>query len=146
MHWLGDKTLCILVEMFAFAVQVANAFLTNIAFYESTEGIQFDYCALINNKVFWIVIVVQVAYWISSLIVRHIMKAEDDKVEDAIDRGSIKLLNTAVSFIETKDFVSAQKALDMFDKIQEKKKTKIPKRKNNKKKNKRKYDKKRRGK
>lgn len=120
MQWIGNKLLCLFVEIIGLITQTANLFLANIAIYESTTGFHFDFSALLHNTFFWITVVIQVVYFFASLLIRKTNRETDDIVENALRDGSVKLVAQIVSYSEKGDFVSANKAVKIFRKLQKK--------------------------
>lgn len=118
MGWIGSKILCFIVELVCSVIQTANLFLSNIAIYEATTGISFDFAALLKSFVFWIIVVIQIIYFSISCIIRSINRKTDDEVEKAMQDGSIRLVNQVVDYSEKGDFVSANKVLKLLKKIQ----------------------------
>lgn len=122
MQWLGNKVCCFLLEILGLVVQIANMFLGNIAVYEVSTGLKFNFYGLLTNIVFWITIVLQITVFIVSYNIRASIKRDDDIVEEALRKGSTKLVSQAVAYSENGDFVSANKALEVFDLLQAKRK------------------------
>ena len=118
MGWIGSKLICFFMELLCFVIQTANLFLANIVIYEASTGVSFDFGALLNNYVFWIIVIIQIIYFIASYTIRSTNRKTDDEVERAIQNGSIMLVNQVVGYSEKGDFVSANKVLKLLKKIQ----------------------------
>lgn len=118
MGWIGNKLICFLIELLCFVIQTANLFLANIVIYEASSGMSFDFGALLKNPIFWIIIAIQIIYFIVSCIIRGKDRKIDDEVERAIQNGSIMLVGQVVGYSEKGDFVSANKVLKLLKKIQ----------------------------
>ena len=118
MGWIGSKLICFFMALLCFVIQTANLFLANIVIYEASTGVSFDFGALLNNYIFWIIVIIQIIYFIASYTIRSTNRKTDDEVESAIQNGSIMLVNQVVGYSEKGDFVSANKVLKLLKKIQ----------------------------
>ena len=56
MGWIGSKLICFFMELLCFVIQTANLFLANIVIYEASTGVSFDFGALLNNYIFWMLV------------------------------------------------------------------------------------------
>lgn len=108
----------IFVGVISGIVQVANLFVGNIIVYETTEGIKFNWMQLLRSKLFWIVLILTVAYYAIAYAIKQHSDEVDSKLEEAISDNSIKLLNLATENAEKGDFESSEKAIKILDKIQ----------------------------
>ena len=117
---------CTLAKVFvasvSLLVEIANLFLSNIVIYEATEGVRFDAFLLLKNPLFWIVLIMNVAYFIISHIIKQVEKETDKKVEKAITDNSIQIIESVTQNVKKHDFESAKKALKILDKLQRRRK------------------------
>lgn len=120
MHWLGKTTLCVVFELLGFAIQFANLFIGDIVNFEITNGTRFNYHALLHNSTFWFVLVVQIAYFFLSWYVRTTNRKTDEAVENALRDGKINLVAQVVDYSKNHDFVAANKALRLFNRMNRK--------------------------
>lgn len=107
-----------LVGVISGIIQVANLFIGNIIVYETTEKIKFDWMRLLKSPLFWIVLIITVAYYIIVYTMKQHNNEVDNKLEEAISNNSIKLVNLATENAEKGDFESSEKAIKILDKIQ----------------------------
>lgn len=100
------------------AIEVFNLFSGDIIIYEVTEGIKFDWNALLTNATFWIVIVVEIVYYVSLLFVTQKVKVKDKALEKAYSKASVKIVGEFTKSVTKKDFESCEKTLEMLDELQ----------------------------
>lgn len=112
------KTARIIIGIISATIQVANLFIGNIIIYETTEGVKFDWMALVKNKLFWIVSIFIMIYYLIPVIARQHVNIVDERLEQAISDNSIELINFATESVKNGDFESSKKAIKMLDKIQ----------------------------
>ena len=122
MRWFFSKIICILIEILGIVINVANAFLTNIAVYEVTSGLSFDWGKLLTNKLFWIVFVSQIAYGIAAFCVNAKNKSSDERLKKAIEDEEIVLVGEIGNKVKEGDFVSVNKIIKVLDKLQRRRK------------------------
>ena len=119
MRWLFNAAICILIELLGIVINIANAFLTNIVIYEATSGFSFDWSLLISNRIFWITLVMQLAYGIVTIGVHIKNKNSDERLAKAIEDKEIELLSQVVVYSKKGDFDSANKVIKILDKFEE---------------------------
>lgn len=119
MIWLGNKLLLALVELFLLTLNLAIAFLTNIAMYEVTTGVTFDWPRLFHAPLFWIILVCQLLYFIASIAFQVQSKINDDKLDKAIEKGQVNLAGQAVAYSKRGDFESAKEVIRLLDELGE---------------------------
>lgn len=117
MGWLFNKIIFILFEFLGLVINVANAFLTNIAVYEASTGLTFDWSKLLINKVFWIVVISQFTYGILTICVNLKNKNSDERLKKAIEDEEIVLVNEIGNKVKEGDFDSVKKILKVLDKL-----------------------------
>lgn len=122
MRWLFNAAICILIELLGIVINIANAFLTNIVIYEATSGFSFDWSLLISNRIFWITLVIQLAYGIITICVHIKNKNSDGRLVEAIEDKEIELLSQVVVYSEKGDFDSANKVIKILDKFEKRRK------------------------
>lgn len=119
MRLRGNKILCITIEIIASAIQVVNAFFSDIAMYEATTGVSFDFNALISNVFFWIVLAGQIVFpFLFKLIVSHINKQSDSIVEKAYSDLNADLVRQIGELTKRGDYVSIKQVLKILNKIE----------------------------
>lgn len=122
MRWFFNKIVCILIEILGIVINAANAFLTNIAVYEVTSGLSFDWGKLLANKLFWIVFISQIAYGITAFCVNAKSKSSDERLKQAIEDEEIVLVGEIGNKIKEGDFDSVNKIIKVLDKLQKRRK------------------------
>lgn len=122
MRWLFNKIVCILIELLGIVINIANAFMTNIAIYEATNGLSFDFGKLLSNKLFWVVLIIQFAYGITSICVHFKSKNSDERLLKAIEDEEIVLVTQIGENVKKGDFDSAHKIIKILDKLQRRRK------------------------
>ena len=117
---------CTLAKVFvasvSLLVEIANLFLSNIVIYEATEGVRFDAFLLLKNPLFWIVLIINVAYFIISHILKQVEEETDKKVEKAIADNSIQIIKSVTKNVKKNNYESADKALKILDELQRRRK------------------------
>ena len=122
MQMIWSKIAVLFIWALGTVIQIANIFVGNIIIYETTEKISFDWEKLIHSRLFWGVVIVEVSHSLLSFLINRTARKNDDQVECAIDKNVVKLYNTAGKFGRKKDFESAEKVLDIIDKLEERRK------------------------
>lgn len=121
MSFFRNKIFCIILELLATAIQIANTFLTDVAIYEASTGLRFDFSLLLKNVFFWIVLILQFAYAIFCFIIEVLSTNADNKalerINDAYDNIAADLESEYKTRIKIGDFVSAKKILKELKKI-----------------------------
>lgn len=115
MRYLLDRTWVILFNVFALIINFINLFASSVIVYEVTNGVQFNWSLFVANRLFWIISALQIAYIIATCSVNYKATSFDDKLQNAIITGEIKLTQQAVKFAKKGDFKAASKSLTMAD-------------------------------
>jgi hypothetical protein len=96
-------------------------FLSNVAIYEATTGVTFDFSLLLKNVFFWIVLILQLAYAVFCMIIRIFSQNADDEalksINDTLDQMAADLADEFQNRIKSGDFVSTKKILNHLKKI-----------------------------
>ncbi|MBP5428795.1 MAG: hypothetical protein J6Z04_05885 [Clostridia bacterium] len=108
----------ILVGVLSIISHIINLFGSNIIVIEVTEGISFNYQALLKSKMFWIMLVITAVYYLAALCFNRSSNAIDESIAQALNIGSIVLLSNAITSAQQNDFISSKKFLKMFDQFQ----------------------------
>ena len=119
MRWLFNKVSCFLIEILGIVINIANAFLTNIAVYEASNGLSFDWGLLFSNPLFWVISITQFAYGIATVCVHIKNRNSDKRLKQAIEDKEIALITQVVSYSKKGDFDSANKVIKILDKFEE---------------------------
>lgn len=122
MGWLFNAIVCILFQLLGIVINVANAFLTNIAVYEASTGLTFDWSQLLTNNVFWIVVITQFAYGILTICVHLKNRSSDERLKKAIEDEEIVLVSEIGNKVKEGDFDSVKKILKVLDKLRKRRK------------------------
>ena len=121
MRFFRNILLGIILELFATVVQIANMFLSNVAIYEVTMGVKFDFSLLLKNVFFWIVLILQIAYAGFCIIIKIFSKTADDEalkeINAVFDQMAIDLEDEFKNRIKSGDFVSTKKILRHLKRI-----------------------------
>lgn len=117
MIWLGNKLFVFLIELCLVFLNLAISFLTNIAVYEVTEGLTFNWSKLFHSPWFWVIFVCQLLFGIVSAVFQHRNKVGDNKLDKVLEKNLICLSNQIPTYTKMGDFESAEKVLEMFDKL-----------------------------
>ena len=121
MRFFRNILLCIILELFVTAIQIANMFLSNVAIYEATTGVTFDFSLLLKNVFFWIVLILQLAYAVFCMIIKIFSQNADDEalksINDTLDQMAADLADELQNRIKSGDFVSTKKILNHLKKI-----------------------------
>lgn len=121
MSFFRNKLFCIILELFATAIQIANMFLADVAIYEASTGLSFDFSLLLKNVFFWIVLILQFAYALFCIIIRALSTNADNEalksINDTLDKMAADLESEYTKRIKSGDFVSAKKILKELKKI-----------------------------
>lgn len=118
MNFVWSRVSSIFVAIFSILFQVANAFFGNIIVYEATEGVSFNWYALLHNGLFWSSLAMTILYYAANFCVHERTEKDDERLEEAISNNSIKLLDAATALYTTNDFENGDKVLKALDKIQ----------------------------
>lgn len=108
----------IIVGVVSALIQVANLFLGNIIVFETTEGVKFNWIGLLRSKLFWVVLIAMVIYYLIPFAIKQQEITVDERLEEAISDSSIKLISFATESAQKKDFESSKSAIKILDKIQ----------------------------
>ncbi len=117
METILSKSTRIFFSILLGAIQVVNMIFGNIIVYETTEKISFDWNALIKNKLFWIVLIIQLVYQCIIYNINKSVSKNDKILEKAISENSAELIKFATKTAIRGDFESSEKLLDVLDKI-----------------------------
>ena len=115
MRFFRNILLCIILELFVTAIQIANMFLSNVAIYEATTGVTFDFSLLLKNVFFWIVLILQLAYAVFCMIIK-IFSQNADSVTAMIETEKVSFSQVAyfaATYLEfLPDIASEQEAMN----------------------------------
>lgn len=121
MRFFRNILLCVILEVFATAIQIANMFLSNVAIYEATTGLNFEFSLLLKNVFFWIVLLLQFAYALFCWIIKILSSNADEEalksVNGSLDKIASDLETEFNNRIKNGDFWGANRALKLFKKV-----------------------------
>ena len=121
MRFFRNILLYIVLEVFVSVVQIANMFLSNIAIYEATTGLKFDFSLLFENLFFWIVLILQLAYTGFCIIIKVLSKSADadavKAINDTLDQMAAISADEYKNRLRSGDFVGTTKILKRLKKI-----------------------------
>ena len=117
MMYFFRKTTIILLEFILGFINLLIAILSNIVVYEVSTGLSFDFSRLFSAKLFWIIVTLQLVYFIAYCVINRISEETDERIDDAYISGEIKLIEKAVDYSERGDFSSARKIIRIVDKF-----------------------------
>lgn len=117
MLFFQNKLLVILAHLLLFLMDFANMFLTDIMIYEVTEGVSFDYNAMLHNVIFWVLLVLHLLHIIVTIFVNKKNDTNDEAVKEAIAREQIKLLSQTTLQTKKGNFEEADNVLKIYDKL-----------------------------
>ena len=121
MRFFRNILLCIILEVFATVIQIANMFLSNVAIYEATNNINFDFSLLLKNVFFWIVLILQLAYAFFCVIIKILSTNADDEalksINDTYDKMASNLADEFNNRIKSGDYIGTKKILKYLKKV-----------------------------
>lgn len=118
MNILASKLLCALFQIICFVIHTANLFMTDILMYEISTGLAFDYTQLLHNRIFWGILVLQLLDVLVCVALNCLAKNDDKVVEHAYANGKMKLINVAVDYAKNGNFYSAEKSIEILEKLE----------------------------
>lgn len=119
MRLFFSKAIFVLIQLFCVILNIANSFLSDVAMYETTSGLSFNWWLLVTKPSFWIIIILQVLYAIATAYITIKNEKSDARLKKAIEDQEIKLMSQAVNFSKKGDFDSANKVIKILDKFEE---------------------------
>lgn len=122
MNILASKFLCIFFQFICFVIHTANLFMTDILMYEVSTGLAFDYSQLLHNHIFWMILIAQLVDVFICAVLNRFVKSNDKVVEQAYANGTKKLISVAVDYTKSGDFFSAEKTIEILEKLEYRKK------------------------
>lgn len=122
MNVLASKLICVFFQIICFVIHTANLFMTDILMYEVSTGLAFDYTQLLHNRIFWIILVMQLVDVFVCTVLNHSAKSNDKIVEQAYANGTKKLINVTVDYAKSGDFFSAEKSMEILEKLEDRQK------------------------
>ena len=114
-----NKFVSIAVHLICIAFQLTNCILPSIIVHEATNGVKFDITLLLSNRYFWILLFLQIIYAYITYHETKRTKESDDRLKTAIETEEILLYAHVTDLIKKKEFDSADKAMEMIDKYEE---------------------------
>lgn len=122
MNILASKILCVFFQFICFVIHTANLFMTDILMYEVSTGLAFDYSQLLQNHIFWMTLIAQLVDVFICAVLNRFVKSNDKVVEQAYANGTKKLISVAVDYTKNGDFISAEKTIEILEKLEYRKK------------------------
>lgn len=111
------KTTIVILEFVLGFINLLIAILSNIVVYEVSTGLHFDFSRLLSAKLFWIIVALQLVYFIAYYVINRFSDETDKRIDDAYISGEIILIKKAVDYSERGDFSSARKTMRIVDKF-----------------------------
>lgn len=118
MQRVFSKLIAILVGVGGVFVQVANLFLGNIIVFNATNETVFDWKRLLQSKLFWGMSFAEVVYYIILWDYNQKANEADDKVNTAITKNQVKLMNLRTKRIRQNRFEDAEKITKQLAEIE----------------------------
>lgn len=112
-----NKTIVILFQILLIVADVANVCLSNILDYETTTGLKYNLSAMLHNKCFWLLLLIQVLHILLVQTVSAINKQNDKNVENAIEKQQIQLLSQVAKETKKGNYEKAKEVMKIFDKL-----------------------------
>ena len=112
----------ILVQVFLGLIDFVNLLLSNILIYEVSEGVSFDFDAMIHNWLFWVLLILHFSHIMVMRIINYNSSANDQIVEDAIAKEQVTLLGQYTAESEKGNYENAKKVLKLYDQLAKRRK------------------------
>ena len=113
-----NKLLNFFVQALIFIFDFANLILSDILMYEVTEGISFDYQAMLHNQWFWILLLIHFSHVMLMIIVKHKNSMNDHRVETAIEDQQVSLLKQIPKRSKKGEYEEAVQVLMLIDELE----------------------------
>ena len=120
MNYLFSKISRVIEIIFAILLEIANMFVGDII--KISDGFSFDWNKLFRSPFFWIVIIISVLYHSIPFIVKQDEKEKDQALDYAYSQTERSLLEAIPSVFREKDFESLDKAIEVLDDLQTRRK------------------------
>ena len=113
-----NKLLNFCVQASIFIFDFANLILSDILMYEVTEGVSFDYQAMLHNQWFWILLLIHFSHVMLMIIVKHKNSMNDHRVETAIEDQQVSLLKQIPKRSKKGEYEDAVQVLMLIDELE----------------------------